>query len=303
MKNKCYILKSALLLALIAFVFGAILFLIRSLFDTGILIGYLYDLSVTFFACSLLVFILSIKDYLNARNEFMKEFWAEANSVNNELKNINYIFMDIPNKLITRNIDDDKISKKLRNYIYEYYDDSELDELKGEDLENHISLIVTEEREKLIKALNKEIKNYLNVSKVSLSKLNYLIHDAEFFRITIKENMTNYIYQPLYDVYKDIKSLANDIECSDFKEESLLTILKEIKTIQEKLFAEVYEKDKIKVLYGLTYKIERALETWRSFIYHDGPVYEEQLVVTTVKPKTTEDKLRHIKGEEEHDEE
>ncbi len=306
MKNKCYILKNALLLCLVAFLFGLTLFLTREFFDLGNsnIIIYLYDLSASIFGCSLLVFILSIKDYLNARTDFMKEFWSEANTVNNTLKKINYIFMDIPNKLIVRNINKDEIDTKLRNYIYEYYNDSKLDDLSDEELDNRIEYIINDEREKLIKSLDREIKNYLDVSKTSLSKLNYLVNDAEFFNgATIKENMHSSIYQPLYEVYKDIKNLVSDIECSDIKEEeSLLLILNDIKQIQEKLFIEEFEEDRIRISYGLPYKIERALETWRSSIYHDQPVYEGNVVLKTVIPKTTEEKVRKLK-EKEPDEE
>ena len=307
MKNKTYILKNALLLTLIAFLFGLTLFLTKEIFNlsNNNIVNYLYDLSASIFACSLLVFILSIKDYLSARGEFMKEFWAEANSVNNELKKINYIFLDIPNKLIVRNINKEEVDPKLRNYIYEYYKDSKLDELKDEELESHIELIISSEREKLLKDLTKELKNYIAVSKVSLSKLNYLVNDADFFRsITTKDNMHTFIYQPLYDVYKDIKNLASDIECNDIKEEgNLLLILDSIKNIQEKLFAEEYDKDRIKISYGLPYKIERALETWRSSIYHDQPIYEGNTIIKTVKPKTDEEKVRKIETEEDEENE
>ena len=291
MKKKCEMLKVTLQLAFATFLFGLALLIIRLIFHPGVnnIIIYLYDLSSSIFACSLVIFFLSIKDYLNAKDTMMKEFWEESNSITNELKKLPYVFEDIPSSLLINYIEEESNNTKYKkseikhdaynalfDYIDKHYMDSKLDSLKGKKKKDFIEEIMDKEAQSLIEQINNVIPVYTELSNISVNRLNFLMIDTMFFKEDgTLEDMYNYIYSPLYDTVNEIKNISESIKNLAFEKEVYLgEIIRQINKFQSTVFTEELLDNKLKVSNNLTSKLEHSLETWKANIYKVSPAYQ-----------------------------
>ena len=313
MKKKCEILKVTLQLAFATFLFGLALLIIRLIFHPGVnnIIVYLYDLSSSIFACSLVIFFLSIKDYLNAKDTMMKEFWEESNSITNELKKLPYVFEDIPSSLLINYIEEESNNTKYKkseikhdaynelfDYIDKHYIDSKLDTLKGKKKKDYIEEIMDNESKKLIEQINSVIPVYTELSNISVNRLNFLMIDTMFFKEDgTLENMYNYIYSPLYDAVNEIKNISEAIKNLAFEKEVYLgEIIRQINKFQSTVFTEEMKENKLKVSNTLTSKLEHSLETWKANIYKVAPAYQTHVDFEVYEMKFDDEHV--LRGEE-----
>lgn len=221
MKTKCKSLKLSILISIISFILFTTFFFLNKFFEC-IWYEYFTNIFLGFFGSSFIVFLIAIPEYRVAKTQVLEKIWNESRKLNIQLYKIKpfhsridtELLSDYLNEWLFRQTDEDKLlygdKHEAYDKMYSYfckYRNHEIKKIPKEEKDKYINDLIENEGKRILKELEEIIDQYLNLKNYSLQEMNNLLGDVEFFTGKSEyKKLHETIYQPLLDMYNDLKN-------------------------------------------------------------------------------------------------
>lgn len=267
MKSACKSLKTSILISILFFILAIVLFIYNIKIESNI-VDFMNNIIIGIFSSSIVALMLNIPAYIVAKRQLLEKIWEEARQLSSCAHKIDFFYLEFDekdyinylnecknnrwkieyNKLIINDKSATKgnlskkmqIENKYKNVILKKYKSGQL-ELKKKLSEKEYGKIIDElfeeTNDKIIKNMDIIIKQYIELSKESTSKLNFLLGDLEF--LMGKGNykkIHNRIYKPLYDMLNCIKEQTFHFKSYINGEGNQCVVLEKLLNLQKTIF-------------------------------------------------------------------
>ena len=178
-----------------------------------------YDIALAVFGSALLGFIMSLIEYFSERRKAMEEFWCEAQHVLVQFRNAKCIYLDEPKGLVADCIVENHYNKSAKQFasgIVEVFDLQEshvfqekytkwmreydcISFAEEENLDAILEQVYVMKMDNYEKEINDAIDNYIELSKISLSRLDSAYGNLNFIfaNKSIRTNAYKYIFDKM----------------------------------------------------------------------------------------------------------